>query len=258
MNLKFPRFHPLALTIWMRNAMVWRRLMGSMVVLHFGEPIIYLVGLGLGLGMFIQQMGEIPYLTFLASGFIASSSMMSASMEGIYAVFTRMTTQRTYDGMMNTPIFLDDIIAGEALWIMTKGVMTTCAILIVATAFGAIPGWQALLAIPLGALVSFAFCGIAMSVSALSPGYDFFNYYFTLFVTPMFVLSGVFYPVSTLPEVMQGIVGLFPLYHAVELIRPLVAGVPLTDPLLHVGVLVAYGLAGHYLAVVLIRKRLIV
>lgn len=258
MDWRRPHLRKIALTVWMRNILVYRKLMGPMIALHFGDPLITLVGLGMGLGVFIGSIGDMPYLTFLASGFIASSTMMSASMEGIYAVFTRMVTQRTYESMLNTPIQVDDIVLGEALWCGTKGMMTSSAILLVAVLFGAVDSVLAVFAIPLGFLIGFAFCGLAMCVSALSPGYDFFNYYFTLFVTPMFILSGVFYPVETMPQIMQSIVGLLPLYHGVELVRPLVAGEIPDMIALHVGVLLGYGMIGHYMAVVLIRRRLIV
>ena len=95
-------------------------------------------------------------------------------------------------------------------------------------------------------------------ISAVSPGYDFFSYYFTLAITPMFILCGVFYPVSALPEALQSLVQLLPLTHAVALVRPLVAGQPLSDVALHLAVLLAYAAIGYYVAVVLARRRLVV
>lgn len=253
-----PRFNFLAFTIWARNFKVWQRLMGPMLVLHIGEPLVYLVGIGLGLGLFIGAMGEMPYLTFLASGFIASSTMMAVSMEGMYSVYTRMVTQQTYASILNTPLKVDDIVLGENIWCGTKGILTSMAILIVATIFGAISSPMALLAIPIGFLVGITFAGLAMIISAISPGYEFFNYYFTLVLTTMLMLSGVFFPVSTLPEWLLGFVVLLPLFHAVELIRPFVVGEIPTNLLLHILVLLGYAGVGHYFAVLLIRKRLIV
>ncbi len=229
-----------------------------MLMLHVGEPFIYLIGLGLGLGLFIGEMENMSYLTFLASGFIASSTMNAVTMEGMYSVYTRMVTQQTYAGIMNTPATVDDIVLGETIWCGTKGILTSSAILLIAALFGAFDSPLAIFAIPIGFLVGITFAGMAMAVSAVSPGYEFFNYYFTLVIMPIFMLSGVFFPISTLPEWLQGAVTILPLYHAVELIRPLAIGEIPTNILLHLLVLLGYAGIGHYLAVVLIRKRLIV
>jgi lipooligosaccharide transport system permease protein len=228
------------------------------MVLNFGEPTLYLLGLGYGLGFFIGEMGEIPYLSFLASGIIASSAMTTASFEGMYSVFTRMVPQRTYDAIMATPLEVDDILAGEMLWCATKSVISAVAILIVATLLGVVSGWQALWVIPVVFVTGLSFAGPAIMMAAIARNYDFFNYYFVLVVTPMFILCGVFYPTTTLPAPMQDLVQMLPLTHAVALTRPLVTGLPLTQPLLHIAVLAAYALIGYYLAVVMVRKRLYV
>jgi lipooligosaccharide transport system permease protein len=136
-------------------------------------------------------------------------------------------------------------------------VLNTLPILLVATLLGAIQSWSALGAIPVFFLVGLCFAGPAIVAAAFAPSYDFFNYYTTLLITPMFIFSGVFYPVATLPAAAQVIVNILPLSHAIALIRPLVAGTPLTDPLLHVGVLLAYGVVGYVAATVFIRRRLI-
>ena len=216
------------------------------------------MGLGYGLGLFIGQMADMPYLTFLASGIIASSAMNTATFEGMYSVYTRMVPQQTYAAMMATPIELDDIIAGEMLWCATKSLVSGMAILVVAALLGAVDSWWSLLSIPVMFLTGLCFSGPAIIMSAISKSYDFFNYYFTLAITPMFILCGVFYPVNTLPELLQSLIQVLPLTHAVALVRPLVAGLPLDEPLLHILVLVAYALIGYYFAVVLVRRRLLV
>ncbi len=258
MDFTTPRMRRPALAIWKRNALVWRKLIGPSVVINFGEPFLYILGLGYGLGLFIGQMAGMPYLTFLASGIIASSAMNTATFEGMYSVYTRMVPQQTYAAMMATPIELDDIIAGEMLWCATKSLVSGMAILVVAALLGAVDSWWSLLSIPVMFLTGLCFSGPAIIMSAISKSYDFFNYYFTLAITPMFILCGVFYPINTLPELLQSFIQVLPLTHAVALVRPLVAGLPLDEPLLHVLVLVAYALIGYYLAVVLVRRRLLV
>jgi len=258
MNWQLPMIRRSALTIWRRNVLVWRKLIGPAIVMNFGEPALYLLGLGFGLGFFIGEMADMPYMTFLASGIIASTAMTTASFEGMYSVYTRMVPQNTYEAILTTPLDIDDILAGEMLWCGTKSALSGIAILLVATLLGAVQGWQALWTIPVVFLTGLCFAGPAIVMSAISPGYDFFNYYFVLAVTPMFILCGVFYPISTLPEFMQSVVQFLPLTHAVELTRPLVAGLPVENPLLHLGVLLIYALLGYYLAVVFTRKRLVV
>lgn len=244
--------------VWRRNLLVWRKLMGPALILHFGEPLIYLLGLGYGLGHFIRDIEGMSYLTFLASGIIAASAMNSASLEGTYSVFTRMVPQKTYDAILATPLESDDILAGEMLWCATKALLSGAAILAVSYLLGAVTGWNALLVLPLMFIVGLCFAAPAIVMSTFSPSYDFFNYYFTLVVTPMLILCGVFYPVSNLPEVVQAVVKVLPLTHAVDLVRPLVAGEPVTNVALHIGVLAAYAAAGFYIAVILVRRRLLV
>jgi lipooligosaccharide transport system permease protein len=257
-DLSLPRMRRGALAVWRRNVLVWRRLIAPAMVMNFGEPALYLLGLGYGLGFFIGEIADMPYLMFLASGIIASSAMTTASFEGMYSVFTRMVPQRTYEAILATPLEVDDVVAGEMLWCGTKSVISGLAILAVAAAIGVVAGWQALWVIPVVFLTGLCFAGPAIMMSAVAGNYDFFNYYFVLAVTPMYLVCGVFYPVDTLPEAMQTFVQVLPLTHAVALTRPLMAGLPLDAPLLHVGVLALWGLVSYYLAVVLVRRRLVV
>ena len=129
--------------------------------------------------------------------------------------------------------------------------------LVVAALLGAIEHWSALAAVPVFFVVGLCFAGPALVMSAFAASYDFFNYYTTLLITPMFIFSGVFYPVATLPAAAQAIVHVLPLSHAIALIRPLVAGQPLVDPVLHLAVLLGYAAVGYVAATVFIRRRLI-
>lgn len=258
LDLALPRVRPRAMSVWHRNVLVWRKLLGPSLLIHFGEPFLYLVGLGFGLGLFIGEMSGLPYLTFLASGIVASSAMNTATFEGMYSVYTRMVPQKTYDSMLATPIDVDDIVAGEMIWCATKSTINATAILIVAALLGAVDQWTALVAIPIAFLIGLCFAGPAILMVSISTGYEFFSYYFTLVITPMFMLCGVFYPTRSLPEILQYVVQVLPLTHAVQLVRPLIVGQPPTDVLLHIGVLLLYALVSYYFAVVLVRKRLIV
>lgn len=257
LSILLPRFGS-AFAIWRRNGLVWRRLMGPSLFINFGEPFLYLLGLGYGLGLFIGEMMNMPYMTFLASGILASSAMNIASFEAMFSVYTRMVPQRTYEAILATPVEVQDILAGELLWCGTKSLINGGAILAVAAVLGAVHSLAALWVLPVLFLTGLCFGAMALIMTAYARGYDFFNYYVTLMLTPMFMLSGVFYPVSSLPAALQGFVQLLPLTHAVDLIRPLVSGQPLEHVALHLAVLAAYTVAGYLIAAVLVRRRLLV
>jgi lipooligosaccharide transport system permease protein len=159
--------------------------------------------------------------------------------------------------MLATPMEVDDILAGEMLWCATKSLINGIAILAVAAILGAVADMRAVLVLPVVFLIGLCFAGPAMVMTSVSKGYDFFAYYFTLVITPMFIVCGVFYPTNVLPEFVQRFVQILPLTHAVALTRPLIVGQPLTDVALHISVLLAYAVIGYYIAVILIRRRLL-
>lgn len=246
-----------SLTVWRRNALVWRKLMAASLLMHFGEPLIYLLGIGYGLGRFVGEIDGMPYFTFLASGFIAWSAMNVASMESMWSVYTRMVPQQTYEAILATPAEVDDIVIGELLWCGTKSLMSGSAILAVAAMLGAVNDWDALLIIPVIFLTGVCFAAPGLVVTAYVRAYEYFNFYMTLIMTPMFILCGVFYPVSSLPGPVQSAVQFLPLTHAVEIIRPIVVGQPVTDLGLHLGALTIFGLVSTWAATILFRRRLI-
>ncbi len=224
-------------------------------MLHFGEPLIYLLGLGYGIGQLVGDINGISYVSFLATGIIASSAMTTASLEGTYSVFTRMVPQQTYKAILTTPIEIEQIIAGEFLWCANKALFSSTAILIVATLLGLVESWHALWVFPIILISSIAFAAPAIIVATLSPSYDYFNYYFTLAVTPMFILCGVFYPISSMPNVMQIAVQFLPLTHTVELVRPLMLGQELQNTIYHIAILLIYASVGGLLTIHIARKK---
>lgn len=244
--------------VWRRNFLVWRKLSAASLVANFGDPFLYLLGLGYGLGRFVGDMQGLPYMAFLASGILCSSAMNTATFEGLYSAFTRMQQQRTWEGMLATPLSLSDIVAGEALWAATKSLISGTAIFIVAALLGGIQEWHmAWLVLPAVFLTGLCFACLALVVCILSPSYDFFLYYFTLAVTPMFLFCGVFYPVDALPQGVQQIAQALPLAHAVSLVRPMVTAQPLTHAVGHAAALVAYALVAYAFALHLARRRLL-
>jgi lipooligosaccharide transport system permease protein len=246
-----------ALALLRRNFLVWRKLLLPSLLGNFVDPLLYLLALGYGLGHFVGRMEGMPYITFIASGIVASSAMNTATFEGLYSAYTRMAVQNTYLAILATPLQIGDIVLGELLWCAVKGAISAVAIILVASLFGAID-WRWLpIALPIILLTGFSFGAIALTFTALSRSYDFFMYYFTLAVTPMFLFCGVFYPLKTLPLLAQKIALVLPLTHAVLLLRPLLTGQLPSNVWLHLGVLLAYALVAYLLAAYLLRRRLL-
>ncbi|ALG68054.1 ABC transporter permease [Beggiatoa leptomitoformis] len=242
--------------IWSRHTRVWLKLFLPSLLANFGEPLFYLVALGYGLGHFVGKIGDLPYVVFLASGMVCSSGMQTATFEGLYSAYTRMAVQRTWEGMLATPLDIEDIILGEAAWAATKGLLGVSSILLVATLLGMVSSWQALWILPLMILVGACFGAMALIVTTLAKSYDFFLYYVTLLLTPMTLLSGIFFPFNSLPPIIQTGAYYFPLVHAVELVRPLMTGQAVTHIILHLFVIVFYCICALWIASYLLRKRL--
>lgn len=243
--------------VWRRNRLVWRKLAIPSILGNLADPMLYMLGLGYGLGAMLPEVGGMPYIAFLAAGTVCSSTMMSASFEAMYSGFSRMHVQKTWEAILNAPITLDDVVLGEAAWAASKSFMSGMAVLMVAWALGLVASSLALLVIPLIFLTGLAFASLGLIMTALSPSYDFFMYYFTLAITPMMLICGVFFPIEQLPGWLQGVAQVLPLTHAVSIARPVMSGVMPPAALTHLLVLAAYALAGFYIALVLTRRRIL-
>ncbi|MBI5627115.1 MAG: ABC transporter permease [Nitrosomonadales bacterium] len=246
------RFFP----IWQRHLLVWKKLAASSIIGHIADPMIYLLGLGYGLGSLLPQMGGTSYLVFLAAGTICYSTMNSASFEALYSGFSRMKEQRTWEAIMNTPVTLDDIVLAEMLWAASKSLLSGVTVLVAVWLLGLSHSPMLLWLAPLALMVGLCFAAMGLIVTALAPSYDFFMYYFTLVITPMMLLCGVFFPVEQLPPLWQNVSSALPLTHAVNIARPLMSGNAPPHALLHVAVLLGYALTGFYVSLVLFRRRL--
>ena len=251
-----PRLSMRFLPIWQRHFMVWRKIARTSILGHIADPMIYLLGLGYGLGNLLPDMGGTSYVVFLAAGTVCYSTMNSASFEALYSSFARMKEQRTWEAIMNTPVTLDDIVLAEILWAASKALLSGIAIVCVIWLLGLSHSPMLLLLIPLALLIGLCFAALGMIMTAIAPAYDFFMYYFTLAVTPMMMLCGVFFPVEQMPSFLQTVAQVLPLTHAVDIARPLVSGLIPAQLLLHIAVLLAYMLFGFYVSLVLFRRRL--
>ena len=245
--------------VFLRNLLVWRKLAIPSLVGNIAEPLMWLVAFGYGMGALVGELqvnGQtVPYILFLASGSICMSAMNAASFEALYSAFSRMHVQKTWDGIMNAPVSLDNVLLAELLWAAFKSAFTVIAILGVMLALGISHSPKLLVAWPVLLGVGIMFSSIALIFNALAKGYDFFTYYFTLVLTPMMFLSGVFFPREQLPPLVRAISDWLPLTNAVELVRPLFMDQWPQQPLRHGVVLAATTVVAFWLALALTRRR---
>lgn len=254
---RLPSFSVRFVPVWRRNLLVWRKLAIASVIGNIAEPMITLLAFGYGLGSLLQTIDGVPYIEFLASGSICMSVMMASSFEALYSAFSRMHVQKTWETLLNTPLELDDIVLAEMLWAASKAMIAGLAILLVLFVLGIGLHPTTLLVPPLLFLTGMTFASIALIMNAVAKAYDFFTYYFTLVLTPMIFVSGVYYPTTQLPHWLQTMAEFLPLGAAVQLVRPLLLGHVPQNPLRNVLILIAFCLVSFYIATVLTRRRLL-
>lgn len=250
-----PRFSLRFVPVFRRNLLVWRKLAFASIIGNIADPLIILVAFGYGLGSLLERVGGVPYIVFLAAGSMCMSTMMAASFESLYSAFSRMHVQRTWESLMNAPLELDDIVIAEWAWAGAKAVLSGFAIIVVVWVLDISREPTLPLAIFVVALLGLCFSAIGLCVNALARGYDFFTFYFTLAITPLTFISGVYFPMEQLPDWLAAIARVLPLAPAVELARPLVLGRLPAEPLVPLATLLAYTAAALYIALVLTRRR---
>jgi len=244
--------------VWQRNRDVFFKLWHSEAPGFLAEPIIILLAMGLGLGAYVGLVDGQRYIEFIAPGIIASYAMFSASFECTYGSFVRMEYQKTYDAIIATPLNVEDVVAGEIFWGATRSLMTGTVILVIAAAFQLVPSpWAALIPI-LSFLQGIMFASIAILFTSIVPAIYSFNYYFTLFITPMFFFSGVFFPLSSFPQIVQTLSWIAPLTPAVHLTRALVNGEFQLELIWALALIIVLAALFFSISLVTMRRRLTV
>ena len=227
---------PHALAVWRRNASMYRRIWMLNILPNFFEPVLYLLSIGIGVGAYIQSMGGMSYAAFLAPGLVCVAAMNGASFEVTYNIFVRLNFEKQYDAMLTTPIQPDDVLVGEVLWAVTRASIYGACFLIVVTLFGLAPWPGVLLVLPVIPLTGLLFAAIGIAFSLRIQTIDLYSFYFTLFLTPLFLFSDVFFP---LKERLAGhwlwVAEALPLLHPVRLARTAFAA--------HAGVVVLWDAA---------------
>ncbi|MHB8829582.1 MAG: ABC transporter permease [Syntrophales bacterium] len=256
-----PRLSIRLLRVWQRNLLVYMKSWKIRSLPPLLEPIFYLAAFGVGLGALIENVaycGEvISYPRFIAPALIAIAVMNNAFFETSYASFVRMYYQKTFDAMMTTPLTVQEIIAGEILWGATKAVIVTAIMMAVISAFGLISYPGGFLLLPLALLGGLAFGGAGMICTALVPAIELFNLPIFLFITPMFLFGGTFFPLANLPDWAQTTALFLPLTHLVNLSRSFATGKINASILYGIVYLAFFCVATFPTALYLMRRRLI-
>lgn len=243
---------------WMRNKDVFMKTYKTNFLPSLLEPVLYLLALGFGLGGFVQPIDGQPYIQFIAPALVAVSMMFSSFYECTFASFVRMYFQKTFDAIIATPVSIEEVITGEILWGATKSLINSTLVLGVIIVFGVPPTPLFLLIPPLSFLVGLLFSSIAMCFTAIVPNIDSFNYPNFLFITPMFLLSGTFFPLTSMPELVQIAAQIFlPLTNAVTVTRALAIGNIQLSVLLNLAWILIVTPIFVIISINLMKKRLI-
>ncbi|MEM2098916.1 MAG: ABC transporter permease [Candidatus Bathyarchaeia archaeon] len=244
--------------VWHRNLDVFMKTIKVNFFPSLIEPVLYLLALGLGLGGFVQPIEGIPYIKFIAPALVSISIMYGSFFECTYASFVRMYFQKTFDAIIATPVSVEEVIAGELVWGATRATINATTVLAVVAAFGLISSSLFIMVPMLAFLGGLLFSSLAMCFTAVAPNIDFFNYPSFLLITPMFLLSGTFFPLSVLPVPVQTMAQiLLPLTHIVGLARGLMLGNIDVSLLINLIWIVAVTSILFLLSINLMKKRLI-
>jgi lipooligosaccharide transport system permease protein len=247
--------------VWFRNLITYRRIWKVNFMVPLLEPAFYILAFGLGFSGLIGRVGyagmQLEYTVFMAPALVATACMWNSFFETTYASFVRMYYQKTFDGILATPMSVEEVIVAEVVWAASKAMAAVAVMLAVLIPMGYANFPGALLCIPLAFLGGLAFGAIGMFFTGMIPTIDMFNLPIFLFITPMFLFSGTFFPVSGIPD-WAGIFSLvFPLYHLVELTRYLCIGAIESNPLLNLLYLLLFTMVFGYLALGAMKQRLI-
>jgi lipooligosaccharide transport system permease protein len=234
-----------------REARVFRRLWRGTVFSSLLTPILFLAAMGVGLGELIDQhsgnVGGVTYVQYIAPGLLATSAAMVAAGESMWPILGGIKWQRTYQGMVATPINARDVYYGHVLWAALRDALSSTAFLVVAVFFGAIPSPWGVLAIPAASLCG---CAMAAPIAAFAATQETdvtFPLIFRLGVIPLFLFSGTFFPISQLPGWIQPIAVCSPLWHGVELCREATTGqANVGAVVVHIAVLCVYIVVGAW------------
>ncbi len=246
-------------------ARAYRRTWRASVASTFVNPLLYLLAMGVGLGSFVNKgshgaaLGHLTYLQFVAPALAATAAATTATGEAMYPVLGAIRWQRSYHAMLATPLRVLDVVAGHLSWMATRVAMAVASYLVVMAAFGAVLSWWTIAVLPVGILTGMAFAAPLAAFAVRQDSDNAFPLIFRLAVVPLFLFSGVFFPISQLPAGLRVLAYITPLWHGVDLSRQLTLGrVDGLAALGHLAFLTSLCALGVFAAVRNYRARLLV
>ncbi|MHC4638031.1 MAG: ABC transporter permease [Planctomycetota bacterium] len=254
----YPPMHRRLYSVWFRHMRVYAQNFFSNAFPPFWEPLIFLAGIGLGLGKYITEpMGGLKYIEFLGTGLLVTTAMFTAAFECSFGTFIRLEFEKVYDGMLAAPMTVNNLIVGEMIWAGTKGFFFSFVVLCVLTLFGVIALPYSLLAPFVGFLTALMFSALSLLITSFVKTIQHFNFYFTGLISPMFFFSGVVFPVGKLPAFIRPAAELLPLTHSVRLVRAACTNSYSGLLLLDLLYIVLFILIIGWLAIQRLKKRLV-
>jgi lipooligosaccharide transport system permease protein len=254
----FPTLAQRLFSVWYRHVRVYTKNLLSNGLPPFLEPVLFLLGVGLGLGRYITETMEgLAYIEFLGTGLLVTTAMFTSAFECTFGTFIRLEFEKVYDGMLAAPITVSNLVVGEILWAGTKGLFFSFAVLCVLTAFRIIQLPAGLLAPLIGFLTGMMFATLSLLVTSFVKTINHFNFYLTGFISPMFFFSGVVFPVSKLPPSVRFMAEIVPLTHSVRLVRAVCTMRYQVSLLADLVYIVAFIVVVGILAIRRLRRRLV-
>jgi lipooligosaccharide transport system permease protein len=252
------RLEPAALAgVMSRDVVIFKRYWKATTFSSVVQPTIYLLAFGLGFGTLLKTIGHVKTIEYIGTGTVATAVLFSSAFPGMFNTFIRWQFQRTYDAMLAAPVDVEELITAEVLWISLRAGVYGLAPLLVAMLFGLQPEAGMLLVPLIGFVTGFGFAAFGVLIAAVAKTIDNFNYVTSAVLTPMFLVAGTFFPISTLPDGVRQVAQVNPLYHCVQLVRDASLGSLGTADLGHAAVLLGFALLMWRLAISQLGKRLI-
>ncbi|HZK48441.1 MAG TPA: ABC transporter permease [Thermoleophilia bacterium] len=205
--------------VWFRDAYVFVKLWKTNLFPPLIEPYLYLLALGLGVGFYVNQMDGVDYLTFVAPGIIVTTSIMQATFECTYGSYFRMAFQSTFDAIISTPVNPEEVSLGEICWGATRSVINAAALMVSLAIFGRLDLIWAPAILALQFLIGMQFGAISLLITSKVRQTEYFNFFLSGVIFPAQMLTGAFFPLSRIPEVLQPVAWAVPLTSAIDLTR---------------------------------------
>lgn len=255
------RLEPAAIAgVMSRDLTLFRRYWKATTFSSIVEPTIYLLAFGFGFGALVSTVNGVDYVQYVGTGVVASAALFSSVFPGMFNTFVRREFQRTYDAILAAPVDVEELVTAEVLWISLRAGVYCMAPLLVAILFGLDPSTGIVLVPLIGFVTGWGFACFGVMISAIARSIDNFNYVTSAVITPLFLISGSFFPISELPQGVQIAANLNPLYHTVQLVRDAVlkglGGLQWVD-LWHAAALLSFAVVMWRVSIARQQRRLI-